>query len=71
MHRIPVAQISAALEKAEEAWWAEMVKAFPEVKTGDFPPECHFDFVAAQKKALQSWLMWNHPALQEEQTDGN
>ena len=32
---------------------------FPEIKTGDFPPECVFAFDDACASAGRAWLLWN------------
>ena len=36
-------RIKDAIARADDAFWAEIAKAFPEVKTGDFPPDLTVD----------------------------
>jgi hypothetical protein len=50
-----------AVEEATLAYWAEIVKHFPEVKTGDFAPTDSLAQRRANTQAVNSWLMWNHP----------
>lgn len=54
-------RIRVAVEKADLAFWAEIVKEFPEVKSGDFGPEETFAWRRAMEEALRTWLFWNHP----------
>lgn len=53
-----------AVEKAEEKFWEAVAESFPEVKTGDFPPEASFAFGQACKSAVKLWLESNHPNCQ-------
>ena len=46
---------------AMSAFFEEVAKHYPEVKTGDFPPDAHFDLLSACQDALSTWLEWNHP----------
>jgi len=52
------------VSKADDAFWAEVAKAFPEVKTGDFPPDATSIFDDCEKKSIAVWLLYNHPVLQ-------
>jgi len=54
-------RIEEARDNADLAFWKEIVKAFPEVRGGDFPPDAAFAHIAAQRAALRVWLEWNHP----------
>lgn len=61
LHKINETRIDHAIIDAQDAFWAAMVKAFPEVKTGDFSPGDTMDFDEACKTAARAWLLWNHP----------
>lgn len=52
-------RIQKAIEKADLAYWAEIVKHFPEIHTGDFFPEDTFEWNRAMEKALLMWLLLN------------
>jgi hypothetical protein len=54
-------RISAARRNADLAFWAEIVKAFPEATGGDFPPDAAFKQDLANAEAVLDWLGWNHP----------
>ncbi|MEW5833363.1 MAG: hypothetical protein AB1763_11065 [Campylobacterota bacterium] len=65
MERPTKEQVDQAIENAGLAFWATIAAAFPEIKTGDFPPDADYAFKAAQRDAVSLWLEWNHPALNE------
>lgn len=48
-----------ALDDAQFAFWAVIAESYPEVTTGDFPPECHFKWDADTREALTTWLKYN------------
>lgn len=53
-------KIDSAIEAAEQAFWGEIVKAYPEVKTGDVPlSDAEFKF--DMKRAVLEWLRLNKP----------
>ncbi len=54
-------KIEAAIKQADDAFWAEIAKSFPEVKTGDLPAEISSKLGDAQDEAVYWWLMFNHP----------
>ena len=54
-------RIEEARDNADLAFWSAIAKAFPEVRTGEFPPDAAFAFIYAQRAALKVWLEWNHP----------
>jgi len=56
-----------AVAEAQDAFWAKIVELYPEIKTGDFPPDATFAFDTACEKALSIWLQGNRPAESEEQ----
>lgn len=54
-------RIKKAVEEADLAFWAKIAQAFPEVKTGDFPPDATFAWNRARDEAVYWWLVYNHP----------
>jgi hypothetical protein len=54
-------RIRDAAAAAEYAYWAEIRKAFPEVKTGDFLLEEEVAWDLASTRVLLTWLRLNHP----------
>lgn len=49
----------AALEMADQAFWAQIALYFPEATTGDFPPDAHMSWQSAMESALNAWLASN------------
>jgi len=43
----------------EFAFFAELVKHYPEITTGSFPPDASFEFRNACKDAIGTWLKCN------------
>lgn len=54
-------RIDSAVSDAQEAFWAEIVKHYPEITTGDFPPDAHLAFEEACLKAATVWVEGNSP----------
>jgi protein-tyrosine phosphatase len=54
-------KLERVADEGFHSFWQEIAKHYPEVTTGDFPPDAHFTFAAACEDALQTWLDWNHP----------
>jgi len=52
-------KMDQVIEDAQIAFWEVVAKKYPEVKSGDFPPDASFAFDGACKKALEFWLEWN------------
>lgn len=52
-------RLEQAIEDASNAFWAEIAKQYPEVKTGDFGPEETFAWDEACRRAVRTWLRWN------------
>lgn len=48
-----------AVEKAQERFWHEVALRYPEVKTGDFPPDASHEFSTACETAVERWLTFN------------
>jgi hypothetical protein len=54
-------RIGKAVRAADLAFWREIAKTFPEVETGDFPPDAAHTWNKAMSEAVYWWLRWNHP----------
>jgi len=60
------------LESASGAFWAQVAADYPEVKTGDFPPEAQRAWQNAMDAAVRVWLVCNwgqKPALSDDQIE--
>ena len=60
---IPDSSLDQAVEKAQTAFWQEVAKAFPEVPSGDYPPDVTMAFDTDCKRAIAWWLYFNHPKI--------
>ncbi len=56
------ARIRDAAEKAQQEFWARLAEQFPEIKTGDFPPDADAVFSNACIAAASVWVCGNMPA---------
>lgn len=54
-------RINKAVEAGELAFWEQIAKAFPEARTGDFPPEAVHAHRFANREAVELWVRWNLP----------
>lgn len=52
-------RIKKAVEAGEDAFWQAVADAFPEVKTGDLPPDATVRFLTAAEEAVRTWLYVN------------
>lgn len=52
-------KVDEVIEKAQDAFWKVVAENYPEVKTGDLPPEAVLDFEEASLNAVKAWLRWN------------
>lgn len=52
-------RIEAATKEGIEAFFAIVAKAFPEVSTGDFPPDALAALHSDCRDAVSLWLQWN------------
>lgn len=50
-----------AVARAQERFWQSMVESYPEVRTGDFPPDAALAFDAACTAAASVWVKGNSP----------
>jgi len=53
--------LAKILEDAQNAFWKVVAERFPNIKTGDFPPDDTLNFDEACESALLRWLYWNAP----------
>lgn len=49
------------LESAMMQFWEQVAADFPDVKTGDFPPDVDVPFTNACETAIKHWLTLNAP----------
>lgn len=56
-------EIERVSREAEEAFWAEVVKHFPDIKTGDLDPGATVRFRLACAEVVEAWLDQNTPQL--------
>lgn len=54
-------KIDEAVREAENRFWDIIAEHFPEITTGDFPPDAHFKFMNACESAVKVWLNGNEP----------
>ena len=59
-------RIKEASEKAQEAFWNEIVKAFPEAKYGDIAPELIIAFDEMCEKVITHWVNTNTNLISED-----
>lgn len=49
-------RIKRALQEAQSAFWGEIASSFPEITSGDFPPDAATTFDKACENAVNVWL---------------
>jgi hypothetical protein len=49
-------RIEKAVRIADDVFWGAIATEFPEITSGDFPPDAHIAFQNAQIKAVKLWL---------------
>lgn len=54
-----LAKIDRVMDRAQEAFWAEVADGFPEILSGDFPPCAQFTLDAALTQAIRTWYRGN------------
>lgn len=54
-----------ALTRAREAFWVSFASSYPEVMTGDFPPDAHAAFSSSTESAVDTWLDCNLPIAEK------
>ncbi len=54
-------RIKKAIQEADLLFWATIADQFPEITSGDFPPDAHFKFGRAQEDAVKLWIKYNFP----------
>jgi hypothetical protein len=60
----PVARLHHAVVAAQEQFWTAIAKHYPEIKTGDFPPDAAHQFDVACMVAASTWVDSNYQAEQ-------
>lgn len=58
---IETTRVERAVQAAKDAFWSTIAEQFPEVRSGDFPPDATFEFDTACSRAAQVWLEGNWP----------
>lgn len=58
-HKTEEEYLNAAIESADQAFWAQIAADYPQVKTGDFAPEQHIAWHEAIETAVRAWLSAN------------
>jgi len=56
---VGVSREEKAVEAAQDKFWAEIARRYPEVKSGDFPPDATIIFNHACEEAVGTWLSIN------------
>lgn len=54
-------KLNKIVNAAEEAFWAEIAKAFPHIKTGDLSPDADIPFKTAARDVVRAWVDENTP----------
>ncbi len=49
-------RIKEAAVKAQNMFWDIVAEEFPEITTGDFPPDATFKFDKACEDAIKTWV---------------
>lgn len=62
-------RLKTALDAAEQAFWAEFAKHYPEVKSGDLNPLTAFILQECMQNTVEQWLRTNHPDFNLGETD--
>lgn len=52
-------KLNDVLELAQHAFWRVVADSYPDITTGDFPPDCHDSFTEACQTAVWWWLHIN------------
>jgi hypothetical protein len=59
---INLRELEELAEAAMIAFWRVVAERYPEIRTGDFPPEAEHEFASAAELAIRRWLDFNPPA---------
>lgn len=54
-------ELDELVDQMQQAAGKPMVEAFPEVHTGDFPPDAQFALDDEYRKFIALWLEYNYP----------
>jgi hypothetical protein len=55
--------VKTAASAGFDAFWTEIARLYPDVDTGDFPPDAWCIFLAACEDAVTIWLQYNREGL--------
>lgn len=50
-----------AIDRASDAFWGKIAESFPDVRTGDLPPDVVHAWDVASRNAVRTWLAANYP----------
>lgn len=53
-------ELGIIIQEAQDAFFGVVAKHWPEVKTGDFPPDAQLTFDNACRGAIEIWLESNY-----------
>ena len=54
-------QIDKAINEAQNSFWDVIAENFPQITTGDFPPDAHIKFYNDCESAVKVWIFGNEP----------
>ncbi len=57
-------EIESLTREADDAFWAVIVRHFPEAKNGDLSPERTIALTQAAEEAVEEWIGNNVPSCQ-------
>jgi len=60
---VPDEELVKVATEAQAAFWRVVAERFPDVETGDFPPDTTMQFDTDCKRAVAWWLSTNHPKI--------
>lgn len=53
-------ELETIIEDGMQAFFTVVKNAYPECKSGDFPPDAHFEFSSQCREALEVWVEANY-----------
>ena len=56
-------RLKAAIERADNSFWAVIADSFPEAKSGDYPPDLSSAREQHNREAVLWWLHYNASEL--------
>jgi hypothetical protein len=58
-------RVDEAASEASLGFWSSVTEQFPEIETGDLPPDAADDFRRAARNVIERWLDVNAPEAVE------